>query len=104
MTNLMRRVVVDYEAMTGVPFPGLNPYEILEIPGYANLGLAGPTDMWLCGLDKAGEWVLAHEAVHIWNSGGGPGWVGEGLADYVGYLEMIKYNGVFLEVESRAFR
>ena len=101
LTNLMKHAVVDYEAMTGIPFPGLNPYEILEKPGYANLGLAGPTDMWLCGLDKAGEWVLAHEAVHIWNSGGGPSWVGEGLADYVGYLEMIKYDGVFLEVESR---
>ena len=101
LTDLMRHVVVDYEAMTGVPFPGLNPYEILEIPGYANLGLAGPTDMWLCGLDKAGEWVLAHEAVHIWNAGGSPSWVGEGLADYVGYLEMIKYDGVFLEVELR---
>ena len=101
LMNLMKHALVDYEAMTGVPFPGLNPYEILEIPGYENLGLAGPTDMWLCGLDKAGEWVLAHEAVHIWNSGGGPGWVGEGLADYVGYLEMIKYDGVFLEVELR---
>jgi hypothetical protein len=81
LTNLMKHAVVDYEAMTGVPFPGLNPYEILEIPGYENLGLAGPTDMWL--------------------SGGGPGWVGEGLADYVGYLEMIKYDGVFLKVELR---
>ena len=101
LTDLMKRAVVDYEAMTGVPFPGLNPYEILEKPGYANLGLAGPTDMWLCGLDKAGEWVLAHETVHIWNSGGGPSWVGEGLADYVGYLEMIKHGGVFLEVELR---
>jgi hypothetical protein len=101
LMDLMKHAVVDYEAMTGVPFPGLNPYEILEIPGYANLGLAGPTDMWLCGLDKAGEWVLAHEAVHIWNSGGSPSWVGEGLADYVGYLEMIKYEGVFLKAELR---
>ena len=101
LTDLMKHVVVDYEKMTGVPFPGLNPYEILEIPGYSNLGLAGPTDMWLCGLDKAGEWVLAHEAVHIWNAGGSPGWVGEGLADYVGYLEMIKYDGVFLKAELR---
>jgi len=89
MLVLLKRAIPDYEKKSGIPFPGFNPFMVLENLELKSLGLAGPTDAYLCSLDKASEWTLLHEFVHIWNSGGGPAWVSEGLADYIAYQGMI---------------
>jgi len=100
MLKLLKLAIPDYEEKTGIPFPGFNPYMVLENLNLKSLGLAGPTDAYLCSLDKASEWTLLHEFVHIWNSGGGPAWVSEGLADYIAYQGMIEYGGKFLKNEN----
>ncbi|NQY07904.1 MAG: hypothetical protein HRT71_00100 [Flavobacteriales bacterium] len=100
MLGLLKRAIPAYEKKSGVPFPGFNPYMVLENLKLKALGLAGPTDAYLCSLDKASEWTLMHEFVHIWNAGGRPSWVTEGLADYIGYQGMIEYGGNFIEGEN----
>ena len=95
LLDLFAAGVPEMENRSGVPFPGSNPYLIYESPNLPYLGLTGPTGMALCSPPGSTEWVLLHEAIHIWNSNGGPSWICEGLCDYIGYLLMLEFDAEF---------
>lgn len=80
------------ESFTGIPYPGLDPYPILEQPILQGLGRANSERMVIASPPKGSIWTQMHEIVHIWNSGVRPGWICEGLANFLSILIMREYN------------
>lgn len=89
------KALPELEKRSGKSFPGVNPYVIYEDPNRKSLGSCGASGMALASPPAAGNWVLLHEAVHIWNAGGHPHWVCEGLADYISYHLMLQFKVPF---------
>lgn len=91
------------EQLTGIPYPGDNPYAIEEDPHLTDLlGLAGPQGMKLSSPPEGSFWTALHEVVHIWNADQEPVWIIEGLANYYSFLLMQKLRLPFRESETYA--
>lgn len=96
LLKLAAKAFPEMEKRANIPFPGRKPFLIYESPKLPHLGLTGPDGMAIASPNRGGsEWVMLHEAVHIWNSSGGPGWICEGLCEYIGYLLMVEFNAEF---------
>lgn len=78
----------DMETLTGVPYPGKNPYLIEERPQLPLLGKAGPGGMHIKSPPAGTPWTFLHEVVHIWNAGQRPSWVIEGQANFLSFVLM----------------
>ncbi len=98
--NQLVATLKNIEEMTGIPYPGVNPYTLVEDPKLPLLGRAGPGGMELISPPKGTPWTILHEAVHIWNAGYEPNWVVEGHANYFSYLLMEKLKYPFIGDET----
>lgn len=98
--NQLAQTLLAIEEMTGIPYPGVNPYVISEEPTLPLLGKAGPSGMQLISPPKGTPWTILHEAVHIWNAGYEPNWVVEGHANYFSFLLMEKLKFPFIGDET----
>jgi hypothetical protein len=96
-TNVKKigQAILFFEAYSGIPYPGSNPYPIMERKNFGQLGLASPSQMMLASPPKGSTWTMMHEIVHIWNVGTRPSYVCEGLANFISYLLMTRNNFPF---------
>jgi len=90
LLDVFAKAIPIIERKSNIPFPGYNPYRIYETPELNPMGQADELGIDLSSPPEGDEWVMLHEMIHIWNSGGSPNWFGEGLANFISYQVMLE--------------
>ncbi len=102
-SQAIAQAIQAFEQLSGLPYPGDNPYVIEEDPHLVDLlGLAGPQGMKLASPPEGSFWTALHEVVHIWNADQEPLWMIEGLANYYSFLLMKRLKLPFRDQETYA--
>lgn len=89
--------VKEIEMNSGIPFPGRNPYPMVENPALKQYGQGSRDGMAIASPPHGTPWTVSHELIHAWNASVRPKWINEGQANFISYIILKKHNLPFYE-------